>query len=188
MTRYGYVSMLRVFLVAANPADHRLLRIGGYKASLPYAEVSGGGDHWFKLADHRARSSERSRILDTYRSTIPTRYRLGHLHSFITRVLFRFLHRRGRSRFNVSRVTSNIDLFLLSLVAYPDGHPDHETDEAGELDYLKAKVDAGADFIFTQLFYDVEGFLGWMKRVREKGSSPSLSTPCGFADSLFQRD
>jgi len=38
-----------------------------------------------------------------------------------------------------------------------------------ELDYLKAKVDAGADFIVTQLFYDVDGFLQWVKKVRGKG-------------------
>jgi methylenetetrahydrofolate reductase (NADPH) len=54
-------------------------------------------------------------------------------------------------------------------LAYPDGHPDHETDEDGEIDYLKAKIDAGADFIVTQLFYDVDGFFRWMKKVRGRG-------------------
>lgn len=53
--------------------------------------------------------------------------------------------------------------------AYPDGHPDRETDEDGELEHLKRKVDAGADFIITQLFYDVDTFLQWVKRVRQKG-------------------
>ena len=38
-----------------------------------------------------------------------------------------------------------------------------------ELDYLKAKVDAGADFIMTQLFYDVDRFLQWVEKVRAKG-------------------
>lgn len=31
------------------------------------------------------------------------------------------------------------------------------------------KVDAGADFIITQLFYDVDHFLPWYKKVRQKG-------------------
>jgi methylenetetrahydrofolate reductase (NADPH) len=53
--------------------------------------------------------------------------------------------------------------------AYPDGHSENDTDEDGELEYLKAKVDAGADFIVTQLFYDVDNFLRWLKRVRQKG-------------------
>jgi methylenetetrahydrofolate reductase (NADPH) len=31
-------------------------------------------------------------------------------------------------------------------------------------------VDAGADYIITQLFYDVDGFLRWEKKVRQKGA------------------
>jgi methylenetetrahydrofolate reductase (NADPH) len=38
-----------------------------------------------------------------------------------------------------------------------------------ELNHLKAKIDAGADFIITQLFYDVEQFVGWQSKVRAKG-------------------
>ncbi|OBZ65691.1 Methylenetetrahydrofolate reductase 2 [Grifola frondosa] len=59
--------------------------------------------------------------------------------------------------------------FCIGVAAYPDGHPDKDKDEEGELNYLKAKIDAGAEFIITQLFYDVEGFLRWVKKVREKG-------------------
>ncbi|PIL24320.1 hypothetical protein GSI_14073 [Ganoderma sinense ZZ0214-1] len=59
--------------------------------------------------------------------------------------------------------------FCVGVAAYPDGHPDRETDEDGELNHLKAKVDAGAEFIITQLFYDVDGFLQWIKKVRAKG-------------------
>ncbi|KAF9819744.1 hypothetical protein IEO21_01835 [Rhodonia placenta] len=59
--------------------------------------------------------------------------------------------------------------FCVGVAAYPDGHPDRETDEDGELEHLKRKVDAGADFIITQLFYDVDTFLQWVKRVRQKG-------------------
>ncbi|KAG7092784.1 hypothetical protein E1B28_009106 [Marasmius oreades] len=59
--------------------------------------------------------------------------------------------------------------FCIGVAAYPDGHPDKLVDEATELTYLKEKVDAGADFIVTQLFYDAEHFLGWVKRVRAKG-------------------
>jgi len=58
---------------------------------------------------------------------------------------------------------------MLKHPAYPDGHPDNDTDEDGEITYLKAKIDAGADFIVTQLFYDVDRFIGWIKRVRQRG-------------------
>lgn len=35
--------------------------------------------------------------------------------------------------------------------------------------YLKAKVDAGSDFIFTQMFYDTDIFFAWVQKVREYG-------------------
>lgn len=54
--------------------------------------------------------------------------------------------------------------------AYPDGHPDAENDRETELRHLKAKVDAGADFIVTQLFSDVDAFLEWVKEIRARGS------------------
>ncbi|KAH9843161.1 methylenetetrahydrofolate reduct [Rhodofomes roseus] len=59
--------------------------------------------------------------------------------------------------------------FCVGVAAYPDGHPDKEIEEEGEIEYLKQKIDAGGDFIITQLFYDVDGFLAWVKRVRQKG-------------------
>jgi 5,10-methylenetetrahydrofolate reductase len=54
-------------------------------------------------------------------------------------------------------------------IAYPDGHADSALDEDAELASLKEKVDAGADFIVTQLFYDVDRFLRWLNAVRQKG-------------------
>ncbi len=39
------------------------------------------------------------------------------------------------------------------------------------MEYRKAKVDAGAEFIVTQLFYDVDQFRRWVKKVRAKGLS-----------------
>lgn len=44
-----------------------------------------------------------------------------------------------------------------------------ETDSSVEIQYLKEKIDAGADFVLTQLFYDVDGFLAWEKQCRSQG-------------------
>lgn len=63
------------------------------------------------------------------------------------------------------------------ILAYPDGH-DKDIAEDMELDYLKAKVDAGADFIVTQLFYDADSFLKWVKKVRAKGKFMLLWNGC----------
>lgn len=45
--------------------------------------------------------------------------------------------------------------------------PPDERDE--EIKYLKEKIDAGCDLIFTQMFYDVEIFISWVKAVRAAG-------------------
>ena len=69
---------------------------------------------------------------------------------------------------------SYVDVFasdLLSTVAYPDGHSEGVHNEDEEIEHLKAKVDNGADFIVTQLFYDVDNFLRWLQKIRAHGAS-----------------
>ncbi|KAL1918329.1 uncharacterized protein VTP21DRAFT_2989 [Calcarisporiella thermophila] len=60
------------------------------------------------------------------------------------------------------------DYFCIGVAGYPEGHVDR-VDSLQDLKYLKEKVDAGADFILTQLFYDVEAYGAWEKRCREIG-------------------
>jgi methylenetetrahydrofolate reductase (NADPH) len=38
-----------------------------------------------------------------------------------------------------------------------------------DIKYLKEKIDAGADFVITQLFYDNQIFLDWVKDCRSAG-------------------
>jgi methylenetetrahydrofolate reductase (NADPH) len=38
-----------------------------------------------------------------------------------------------------------------------------------DIKYLKEKIDAGADFVITQLFYDNQIFLDWVKDCRAAG-------------------
>lgn len=90
------------------------------------------------------------------------------------------------------------DLFCVTVAGYPEGHPTRickvvagqsltptelarsvqmedgtyvcsDTDFEEELAYLKAKVDAGAQMIVTQMFYDVEVFLAFVRACRAAG-------------------
>lgn len=66
------------------------------------------------------------------------------------------------------------------LSAYPDGHTETSESEDQQIKFLKEKVDAGADFIVTQLFYDVDGFLRWKRSVVDAGE-PDTSHPRPFS-------
>lgn len=55
----------------------------------------------------------------------------------------------------------------ICVAGYPEGHPDG--DYQTDLQYLKQKVDAGADFIITQLFFDVDIFIKFYQDCRNIG-------------------
>ncbi|CAD6579082.1 MAG: hypothetical protein TREMPRED_002349, partial [Tremellales sp. Tagirdzhanova-0007] len=62
--------------------------------------------------------------------------------------------------------------FCVAVAGFPQGHPEtSDTDEGRnqEITWLKEKVDAGADFIFTQMFYDTDILFNWVRRVRAAG-------------------
>lgn len=58
--------------------------------------------------------------------------------------------------------------FDIGVAGYPEGCDDNK-DEDLLLQHLKEKVDMGATFIVTQMFYDADNFLRWVRRVRETG-------------------
>ena len=53
------------------------------------------------------------------------------------------------------------DYFCIVVAGYPEVHPDAPTPEA-DIEFLKEKVDAGADLVITQLFFEVDIFNGWV--------------------------
>jgi methylenetetrahydrofolate reductase (NADPH) len=58
--------------------------------------------------------------------------------------------------------------FGIGVAGFPEGHPT-TPNRVAELDFLKAKVDAGADYICTQLFFDNHDFLDFRDRCRLAG-------------------
>lgn len=69
------------------------------------------------------------------------------------------------------------DYFGICVSGYPEAHPDQIVEDPEEMkknywediEYLKKKVEAGADFIITQLFYDVDIFLKFVKDCKAAG-------------------
>lgn len=62
------------------------------------------------------------------------------------------------------------DYFCIGVAGYPEGHADesYPTDQnpVHDMPYLVEKVQAGADFIMTQLFYDAQYYLDYEELVR----------------------
>ncbi|KAF1896307.1 hypothetical protein Lal_00018590 [Lupinus albus] len=69
------------------------------------------------------------------------------------------------------------DYFGITVAGYPEAHPDVIASDGlappegyqNDLAYLKSKVDAGADLIVTQLFYDTDIFLKFVNDCRQIG-------------------
>ena len=69
--------------------------------------------------------------------------------------LVRFIHERGFS-------------FCLGGAAYPEKHPEAASPES-DLANLKAKVEAGVDFLITQMFYRNADYFTFVERARGAG-------------------
>jgi methylenetetrahydrofolate reductase (NADPH) len=75
-------------------------------------------------------------------------------------------------RFNESGTHPDRRGFGIGVAGFPEGHP-ATPNRLREMDYFKAKVDAGADYIVTQLFFDNRDFLDF----RERCALADIHTP-----------
>lgn len=58
--------------------------------------------------------------------------------------------------------------FCIGAACYPEGHVE-SANKAADMDYLKEKVEAGCDFVTTQMFFDNSILYSYLYRIREKG-------------------
>ena len=65
------------------------------------------------------------------------------------------------------------DHFDIGVAGYPEGC-DEETDAEAHIPYLKEKIDAGGTFIVTQMAYNADIFIDWVKKVRAAGIPESV--------------
>ena len=68
----------------------------------------------------------------------------------------------------VSFIKKHFPHFGICVAGFPEGHPE-TPNRLQEMDYLKAKVDAGADCICTQLFFDNHDFYDFCERCELAG-------------------
>lgn len=72
----------------------------------------------------------------------------------------------------VALLRANAPQLGIAVGGYPEIHVEAASPEA-DIENLKRKVDAGADVVITQLFYDNEDFLRW----RDKCSAAGITVP-----------
>ncbi len=60
------------------------------------------------------------------------------------------------------------DYFSIAVAVYPEGHPQSPSIEK-DLEYTKQKIEAGADFAITQMFFDNRYYYEFMDRAAKQG-------------------
>ena len=68
----------------------------------------------------------------------------------------------------VSYIKKHFPHFGVGVAGFPEGHPE-TPNRLKEMAYLKAKVDAGADYICTQLFFDNHDYYDFCERCEVAG-------------------
>ena len=71
-------------------------------------------------------------------------------------------------RFNERGIHPDRRGFGIGVAGFPEGHPD-TPNRLKEMDYLKRKVDAGADYVCTQLFFNNDDFYDFRERCEIAG-------------------
>jgi len=70
----------------------------------------------------------------------------------------------------VSLIRENFPDFGIGVGGYPEKHPE-AMDAKSDMENLKIKVEAGADFITTQLFFDNSAYQNFVQRCQDAGIS-----------------
>ena len=81
---------------------------------------------------------------------------------------FRFPENGFRYAYQLVRFIRENNGFCVGVAGYPEGHPEAPSLDK-DVEYLKLKVDSGADFVVTQLFFKNEYFFNFLELANNKG-------------------
>lgn len=73
-----------------------------------------------------------------------------------------------KSALELTQYLNQKNYFSIAVAGYPEPHKDTRS-PTSDLSYLKAKVDAGAELIITQLFFDAELYFSYVRSARKFG-------------------
>jgi methylenetetrahydrofolate reductase (NADPH) len=77
------------------------------------------------------------------------------------------------------------DAFKIEVAAYPEVHPQAVSPSA-DFEYFRRKVEAGADAVLTQLFYNADAYFDFMERCAKAGIAipivPGIMPITGYAN------
>lgn len=79
---------------------------------------------------------------------------------------FRYAH-------ELVKLARSVDDFCIGVAGYPEAHPE-SPDKHLDLQHLKTKLDSGADFVTTQLFFDNKDYFDFVRRARRLGIQQRL--------------
>lgn len=85
-----------------------------------------------------------------------------------------FIHRPYRYAMDLVKLLKQNSSYCIGGACYPEIHPESKNQE-NDLYYLKAKVDAGIDFLITQLFFDNDKFYRFYEKARDYGIALPIS-------------